>query len=91
MNYYISHSTALANNLTAISYLSHLMIYFFSLRRFSNEESDLGLFRSQSVVKFWLLLRVEEHRTRHQNGMGKRVKLSLIYDKCMQPGSRNKD
>ena len=30
-----------------------------------------------------LLLRVEEHRTRHQNGMGKRVTLSLIYDKCM--------
>lgn len=29
MNYYISHSTALANNLTATSYLSHLMIYFF--------------------------------------------------------------
>ena len=38
-----------------------------------------------------LLLRVEEHRTRHQNGMGKRVTLSLIYDKCMQPGSRNRD
>ena len=29
MDYYISHSTALANNLTATSYLSHLMIYFF--------------------------------------------------------------
>ena len=29
MNYYISHSTALANNLTATSYLSHLMITFF--------------------------------------------------------------
>ena len=38
-----------------------------------------------------LLLRVEEHRTRHQNGMGKRETLSLIYDKCMQPGSRNRD
>ena len=30
-----------------------------------------------------LLLRVEEHRTRHQNGMGKRETLSLIYDKCI--------
>ena len=38
-----------------------------------------------------LLLRVEEHRTRRQNGMGKRVTLSLIYDKCMQPGSRKRD
>ena len=38
-----------------------------------------------------LLLRVEEHRTRHQNGIGKRETLSLIYDKCMQPGSRNRD
>ena len=38
-----------------------------------------------------LLLRVEEHRTRHQNGMGKRETLSLIYDKCMQPGSLNRD
>ena len=38
-----------------------------------------------------LLLRVEEHRTRHQNGTGKRETLSLIYDKCMQPGSRNRD
>ena len=37
-----------------------------------------------------LLLRVEEHRTRHQNGMGKR-ETSLIYDKCMQPGSLNRD
>ena len=38
-----------------------------------------------------LLLRVEEHRTRHQNGMGKRETLSLIYDKCKQPGSRKRD
>ena len=38
-----------------------------------------------------LLLRVEEHRTRHQNGMGKRETLSLIYDKCMQPGSLHRD
>ena len=41
--------------------------------------------------KSGLLLRVEEHRTRHQNGMGKRETLSLIYDKCMQPGSLNRD
>ena len=41
--------------------------------------------------RFGLLLRVEEHRTRHQNGMGKRETLSLIYDKCMQPGSLNSD
>ena len=40
---------------------------------------------------FGLLLWVEEHRTRHQNGMGKRETLSLIYDKCMQPGSLNRD
>ena len=40
---------------------------------------------------YGLLLRVEEHRTRHQNGMGKRETLSLIYDKCMQPGSLNRD
>ena len=45
----------------------------------------------QSIERTRLLLRVEEHRTRHQNGMGKRVTLSLIYDKCMQPGSRNRD
>ena len=46
----------------------------------------VGMYKAQR-----LLLRVEEHRTRHQNGMGKRVTLSLIYDKCMQPGSRNRD
>ena len=35
------------------------------------------------VIRFWfgLLLWVEEHRTRHQNGIGKRVTWSLIYDK----------
>ena len=38
-----------------------------------------------------LLPRVEEHRTRHQNGMGKGETLSLIYNKCMQPGSLNRD
>ena len=43
------------------------------------------------LLFFRLLLRVEEHRTRHQNGMGKRETLSLIYDKCMQPGSLNRD
>ena len=56
MNYYISHSrnSALTNNLTATSYLSHLLnLLFLSLRRFSKEESDLGLFRSQSVFKFY--------------------------------------
>ena len=37
-----------------------------------------------SKPPFGLLLRVEEHTTRHQNGMGKRLTLSLIYDKCMQ-------
>ena len=47
--------------------------------------------RLENNSKVRLLLRVEEHRTRHQNGMGKRVTLSLIYDKCMQPGSRNRD
>ena len=41
--------------------------------------------------KVGLLLRVEEHRTRHQNGMSKRETLSLIYDKYMQPGSCNRD
>ena len=45
----------------------------------------------EASSKAGLLLRVEEHITRHQNGMGKRVTLSLIYDKCMQPGSRNRD
>ena len=44
-----------------------------------------------SVIYFGLLLRVEEHRTRHQNEMGKKETLSLIYDKCMQPGSLNRD
>ena len=35
------------------------------------------------VIRFWfgLLLWAEEHRTRHQNGIGKRVTWSLIYDK----------
>ena len=47
--------------------------------------------RRQKRASWGLLLRVEEHRTRHQNGMGKRETLSLIYDKCMQPGSRNRD
>ena len=37
----------------------------------------------EASSKAGLLLRVEEHITRHQNGMGKRVTLSLIYDKCM--------
>ena len=45
----------------------------------SHQASTLILFNGI----FLLLLRVEEHRTRHQNGMGKRVTLSLIYDKCM--------
>ena len=38
----------------------------------------------EASSKAGLLLRVEEHITRHQNGMGKRLTLSLIYDKCMQ-------
>ena len=50
-----------------------------------------GSFHEFCRLKAWLLLRVEEHRTRHQNGMGKRETLSLIYDKCMQPGSLNRD
>ena len=50
----------------------------------------LGSFENEALEN-GLLLRVEEHRTRHQNGMGKRETLSLIYDKCMQPGSRNRD
>ena len=45
----------------------------------SHQASTLILFNGI----FLLLLRVEEHRTRHQNGMGKRVTLSLIYDKCL--------
>ena len=48
-------------------------------------------FGAQILNQFGLLLRVEEHRTRHQNGMGKRETLSLIYDKCKQPGSRKGD
>ena len=39
--------------------------------------------RLRTCQFLWLLLRVEEHRTRHRNGMGKRETLSLIYDKCM--------
>ena len=45
----------------------------------------------KETVQWGLLLRLEEHRTRHLNGMGKRETLLLIYDKCMQPGSRNRD
>ena len=53
--------------------------------------SDVRLNPTYQNIIWRLLLRVEEHRTRHQNGMGKRETLSLIYDKCMQPGSRNRD
>ena len=53
--------------------------------------AKLDTLASLCGLNIWLLLRVEEHRTRHQNGMGKRETLSLIYDKCMQPGSRKRD
>ena len=55
------------------------------------EEQQICIFAKSMWVKMGLLLQVEEHRTRHQNGMGKRETLSLIYDKCMQPGSRKRD
>ena len=45
---------------------------------------SISEFQQTRTLKVWLLFRVEEQRTRHQNGLGKRDTLSLIYDKCMQ-------
>ena len=83
VGYIIEHAAQAANENTAGSALSSTSLGFIVKDSWGN-----AVIRAR---RGRLLLRVEEHRTRHQNGMGKRETLSLIYDKCMQRGSLNRD
>ena len=65
--------------------------FFCSRSSFLDELARNRLLRRLAMLTVFDRIQIPEAQNRHQNGMGKRVTLSLIYDKCMQPGSRNRD